>query len=1043
MKPDFHQTFRDPGPEFRSAPFWAWNAAIAREGVREQVPIFAEMGYGGFFIHSRPGLATPYLSREWFDRVRDAVEAAEKAGLKAWLYDEDRWPSGTAGGILTAERPDHAATELRAVRGAEPGSAPAEGAVLAWFAVRRDPSAPGLLLGYRRLRSGAAPLRRGEERLRVDRCPVPPDPWYNGGRYPDTLSREAVGHFVALTHERYARAVGGAFGGTVPGIFSDEACLFPEGWTDRLPAWFRRRFGYDPADRLPEIFFDVRGEAFSPFRLDYARCRTELFADAFCGTIGAWCARHGIESTGHLLAEDDLREQGLALGAAMPSYRRMQRPGIDVITRNWFVANTARQCVSAARQDGRRFRLVELHAATGWDFPLEGFKAIAEWLLALGVNFRVPHLAWYSMEGRAKRDYPGSLFRQAPWAPRARALEDRLARITAAVSAGRDAAELLVVHPMDSAQGLRLRARPAPLAALERDFVALTNELLAEKVDFDFGDEDALAARARVRRGGAGAPPAIRLGRGRYRAVALQPLLTIRSSTLRLLRAFAAAGGEVLFWGEPPARLDGRPSAAPARAFAAFRRVASAAALARAAAPSLARVRVRERGRTVRPALCLVNETPARTVLFVCNLGCEFPEAGRIMDIPPPAGRTLAFPGAEIALRAPAGRRVVELLPDDGASRPVPFRYERGAYRFAAPLAARESRLFAVERADGDASTARPQAGRAAGASLPSRGPYAIRLSEPNVLVLDQPVACSADGAALGGGYVLDLDDAVRARIGAPIRVNRVPQPWTTLGDPPGPSADVRLDYEIRCRVPPAGACGLALERAAAFSIELNGRPLRAAPRGWWVDPALPVVPVPAGLLRAGENRLALRLRYDARHPGLEACYLLGDFGVGRDGALAAPPRRLRPGDWTARGLLHYAGNVECRVPVPAAARRAAAAGARIAVRVPRFDGTAIEFAIPGGAPVFRGWPPYEAVFGPELADARELLVTLYGHRRNAFGPLHFGAPDPAWLGPNEMRAFREARPRVVPFGLPVPVVFLRPAAGDAASRGTAAYTFV
>ena len=114
----FRETFRNPGPEFRSAPFWAWNSAITREGVREQVPVFAAMGYGGFFIHSRPGLATPYLSREWFDRVRDAVDAAEKAGLKAWLYDEDRWPSGTAGGFLTAERPDHAATELRAVPGA-------------------------------------------------------------------------------------------------------------------------------------------------------------------------------------------------------------------------------------------------------------------------------------------------------------------------------------------------------------------------------------------------------------------------------------------------------------------------------------------------------------------------------------------------------------------------------------------------------------------------------------------------------------------------------------------------------------------------------------------------------------------------------------------------------------------------------------------------------------------------------------------------------------------------------------------------------------
>ena len=165
MSADFHAAFRSPGPEFRSAPFWAWNAAITREGVREQVPLFAAMGYGGFFIHSRPGLATPYLSEEWFARVRDAVEAAEKAGLKAWLYDEDRWPSGTAGGFLTRERPDHAATELRTVPGAEPGSAPEEGSVLAWFAVRRDPSAPGSLLGYRRLRSGVAVVNLSARRL--------------------------------------------------------------------------------------------------------------------------------------------------------------------------------------------------------------------------------------------------------------------------------------------------------------------------------------------------------------------------------------------------------------------------------------------------------------------------------------------------------------------------------------------------------------------------------------------------------------------------------------------------------------------------------------------------------------------------------------------------------------------------------------------------------------------------------------------------------------------------------------------------------------
>ncbi|MBR1608473.1 MAG: hypothetical protein IJ678_02525, partial [Kiritimatiellae bacterium] len=64
---------------------------------------------------------------------------------------------------------------------------------------------------------------------------------------------------------------------------------------------------------------------------------------------------------------------------------------------------------------------------------------------------------------------------------------------------------------------------------------------------------------------------------------------------------------------------------------------------------------------------------------------------------------------------------------------------------------------------------------------------------------------------------------------------------------------------------------------------------------------------------------------------------------------------------------------------------------------------------------------------GPALAaapDARELLVTVYGHRRNAFGPLYLDGPDPVWIGPNELRAHKTSRRNIVPTGLLAPVEF-------------------
>ena len=98
--------FHSPSSNYRPAPFWSWNDALDDAELRWQVRELHAAGYGGFFMHPRVGLETEYLSDEWFDRIGACVDEARKLGMQAWLYDEDKWPSGFAGGWLTRKFPE-------------------------------------------------------------------------------------------------------------------------------------------------------------------------------------------------------------------------------------------------------------------------------------------------------------------------------------------------------------------------------------------------------------------------------------------------------------------------------------------------------------------------------------------------------------------------------------------------------------------------------------------------------------------------------------------------------------------------------------------------------------------------------------------------------------------------------------------------------------------------------------------------------------------------------------------------------------------------
>lgn len=105
--------FQNPPAQYRPAPLWVWNDEMTKEQIAFQLKELATHGFGGAFVHPRPGLVTEYLSDEWFEMWGYALEKAKELGIKLYIYDENSYPSGFAGGHVSAMCPEALATIMR------------------------------------------------------------------------------------------------------------------------------------------------------------------------------------------------------------------------------------------------------------------------------------------------------------------------------------------------------------------------------------------------------------------------------------------------------------------------------------------------------------------------------------------------------------------------------------------------------------------------------------------------------------------------------------------------------------------------------------------------------------------------------------------------------------------------------------------------------------------------------------------------------------------------------------------------------------------
>jgi hypothetical protein len=957
--------FASPPREARGGPLWVWNDTMEEAVIDDQIAELADSGWGACFIHPRVGLDVEYLSGEWFRTVRHAVEAADEAGIDPWLYDEDRWPSGYAGGRVPARGPEYTVRALVAV------TEPDEGDV-----VLDEFTRDGVRL--------VVCVRLGDaDTYMTGRV--------NGNAYADLMNPDAVTAFLDATYESYADAVGDYFGDVIPGVFTDEPHVWfdpfdsDDGvagyvpWTVGLPTVFESTYGYDLLGHLESLFVDrdTNDRDYRAVRYDFWRLVTERFVETYSRRLYEWCEAHDLALTGHYMHEDRIGYQIRAVGAVMPHYEYQHRPGVDCLARSQDGHGNDLalvQCSSVARQLGRR-AFSELYGGAGQRLPFEARKWLADWHLVHDVTLLNPHLSLYSMRGERKRDFPPNLFYQQPWWPYNDRFADYVARIAHALDRGEPAADTLIVHPVRSGWLEYTSDDAAAVDALDDRFADLLDTLLAAHVPFDLGDERIMARHGDVvvnddeATGGESTTPRLRVGEVDYSTVVVPYCRTVEASTVDLLEMFMDAGGTVLVVGDPPELIEGRPAPEELEGVRAH-----ADRVPPADVPDVAARPVRLRGADGEEAAGAVRVHVRRcedgVVLFLANTDrgtsrdctLDIAGTGRLTRWNPVDGtrEPLAPTGDRERIRTSGDRR------GEGSTRIDVTVPETGSL-----LVTLDETAAPVE--DGAGLTASPGAGDRE-VSLPEE--WTLARDEPNQLVVDE---CH---------LVLDgIDEGV----------SNVAEHWPHETAVDDPETHVPYSATYRFDVSPAVADGrlsLVVESADEQHVTFNGTDL-AESDGRWRDVHWHRFDV-TDLVRAGTNELVLE---GVRSPtvGVEPVYVLGPFAVDDAHRLVPEPDRVRHRDVTTEGYPFYTGEFTLTTTVTLADPFEGS------VRFDEVHATLATVQVDDGEPQERYWPPWEVPVTLQPGQHR-VAVTLVTSLRNLTGPHHAHVAEPTAVAPATFR---------------------------------------
>ncbi len=994
-------SFSNPQSKYRPAPFWAINHKINPQECARQITEMTNAGMSGGFFHSRAGLITDYMSEEWFECMNAALDAAKNTDGYLWLYDEDLWPSGNAGGQVAMMKPEYRSASLKAylVAAGQPLPELTEDQAIV-FAYNIGDRMGRQLFDCSLLDDvDEAP---DSERLLMIREYSPKIGWWSGESYSNLMHPVAMQEFIKLTHEKYKAKLSKDFGKRIPGIFTDEPMLSPVDpngihWYDGLPDLYSKWYGRDFTEDLPYLVFD--GPECRKIRLLINRTIHRQFMEAYLKPLFDWCEANNLKHTGHFMQENSLTIQSETYGGGVMSFYKYEHvPGIDHLCREVdTMLLPCKQVTSAARQLGRRQVLTEIFGVSRHTNTFEDFKWLGDFDMVFGATFFCPHLSWYSALGKRKRDYPPNWnYQQTYWKDLSK-LNDYFARTAWMLDRGEAVCDIAMLHPIDSAVADRKLGvntvggvegncvvLPVDAPVMERPNIAQLDEGLKKTLqavltsgrDCDLVCEDALAENSIIKDG------KLTVGKMTYSTLIVPPSITWRPSTFSKLQDFITGGGNILFVGQTPFELDGEKVVEQwTRLMFAngVRSVPCATKQIQEAVDSISKqsfiLRDMDGNFTTETYLQHRKEGDSE-IFFIVNSSrdvardyvLEFADqvSGFLMEYDAESGEIHPCMPAE------EGLRFVFSLPPCGS----------------VLLALEQTEIEEPEEEEEEVEYD----------SMKLAESFDFIRSDPNVLVLDRMQVSYDDGKIFDAE---DLEFRIRRKIAEKFGTLDALdwQPWVAvrkkLFDGKGGPVILRYVFQSDIAAPKAWAVIEEIQKGKLF---INGTEVSTVTDQWQWDRGFGKVEIGKHIV-AGNNTLDFYVDYDFMVE-VEAAYIVGDFAVELvspyHGKLVKEPTKLKTGSWVGQGYPFYSGRMIYKAKVDCTRKNAK-------LVLSRPSASLINVRVNGKAAQSIMWRPYETDLSALVKKGENNIeIEVVSSLQNSFGPLHeINGDDNMWCGPN------------------------------------------